>query len=171
MEKIAVLGIGPSLHLFDPQEYGLIIGVNDIWRFVETEIVVCLDHAIRFSLKRLRVIEACQPKAFYSQIESWNKKRGFEKIELYSQYPDERVNLSGGKYEKSYCSPFVACQIAFREYKAKEIHLYGVDMTNHPHLTGVMLPRIVRHFKNLQSALRPYGSKIIVHGDGILQGL
>ncbi|MDX9789253.1 MAG: hypothetical protein WDA29_10425 [Flavobacteriaceae bacterium] len=170
MEKVAVLGIGPSLHLFDPQDFDLLIGVNDIWRFVETEVVVCLDHAVRFSLKRLRVIEKCQPKAFYSQIQSWHKKKGFEKIELYSQYPDTKVNILGEKYEKSYCSPFVACQIAFREYRAKEIHLFGVDMINHPHLTGSMLPRIVRHFKNLQSALRPH-SRIIVYGDGILRGL
>ena len=169
--KVAVLGLGPSLSHYTGEDYDLSIGVNDIWRKVKTEVVVCLDHAKIFKPDRLRWINECIPVAFFSQIVNWDTKKGFENISFKMHYPSSTVDLYSKKYEKSYCSPFVACQIAFREYGAEEIHLFGVDMTNHPHLNPHICTKIKHHFVLLKQALEKEGCKFVVHGDGILKGI
>ena len=86
--KIAVLGLGTSLELFVKQDYDLCIGVNDIWRYVDTDVVVCLDNEKAFTPGRLRVINECHPKAFYSQIVNWDYRSDFRKIDILPGYPD-----------------------------------------------------------------------------------
>jgi hypothetical protein len=167
--KIAVLGLGSSLTLFEKDKFDLSIGVNDIWRFVKTDVVVCLDHAKVFKTDRLKVINECTPDAFYSQIVNWDIKKNFRKLNFHSQYPELACNLDNPKYEKSFCSPFVATQVAYREYEADEIHLFGVDMVDHPHLDTKLCSRIKRHFINLKSALNKKNCKLIIHGEGILK--
>lgn len=169
--KIAVLGMGESLKLFDPKDFDVTIGCNDIWRWIKTDVVVCLDHERIFTPERRKAIVNCEPKAFYSQIVNWDFKKNFHKINFMSQYPDSVCDIHLAKYQKSFCSPFVACQIAWRDYAAKEIHLFGVDMTNHPHLTGRLPGRIVTHFKLLKMELLKEGCAIIVHGNGILRDI
>ena len=169
--KIAVLGLGPSLSLYDPDEYDLAIGVNDIWRFHKTEVVVCVDHAKVFKPDRLKVINECTPTAFYSQVVNWDFKEGFRKIELMMKYPDSGVNLNAQAFEKSFCSPFVAVQIAYRYYSADEIHLFGVDMTHHPHLDAKLCGRIAGHFRHLKAAMSRDRVNLIIHGDGILKNI
>lgn len=171
IKKIAVLGLGSSLSLFQKKDYDLSIGVNDIWRFVQTEVVVCLDHAKVFRQDRLNVINNCTPEKFYSQIVNWDFKKGFFKLNLNSEYPENIVRLDTPKYEKSFCSPFVAAQIAYREYDAKEIHIYGVDMVNHPHLDARLCVRIRKHFINLKTALLKVNCEIVIHGNGILKDI
>jgi len=169
--KIAVLGLGSSLSLFHKEDYDLSIGVNDIWRFVKTKVVVCLDHATVFKYDRLKVINECTPDAFFSQIVNWDIKKNFRKLNLNSQYPENICRLDTPQYEKSFCSPFVAAQIAYREYGAEEIHIFGVDMVNHPHLDSRLCERIKRHFVNLKVALEKVNCKMIIHGDGILKNI
>lgn len=169
--KIAVLGLGNSLSFFQKDEFDLSIGVNDIYRKVKTDVVVCLDHAKVFRPDRLKVINECTPDAFYSQIVNWDIKKNFVKLNFNSQYPELVCNLDNLKYEKSFCSPFVAAQIAYREYDADEVHLFGVDMVDHPHLDARLCSRIRRHFINLKSALNKKNCKLIIHGDGILKNI
>ena len=169
--KIAVLGLGPSLNLFQKKDFDLSIGVNDIWRYVKTEVVVCLDHTRVFKQDRLKVINECTPDAFYSQIVNWDIKKNFHKLNFHSQYPELVCRLDTPQYEKSFCSPFVAAQIAYREYQADEIHIFGVDMVNHPHLDSRLCGRIRKHFINLKTALKEKNCKIIIHGDGILKDI
>lgn len=168
---VAVLGLGDSLRLYDNNDYDLTIGVNDIWKWVESEVVVCVDHQKAFTPERLKTIRNCKPKAFYSQIVEWDYRTDFKKINILSGYPDLACPIRKEGYWKSFCSPFIAVQIAFKEYNATEIHLFGVDLLNHPHLDMNLCQKIKKHFKLLKHSLEERGCKFIVHGEGILTAL
>ena len=170
MGTIAVLGTGPSLGLFNPSDFPASIGVNDIWAFHHTEAIVCLNPRKDFTPERLKIIDESKPKFFYSQIVNWDSRDDFFKIDIAHGYPDGICNLSVHQFQKSYCSPFVACQIAYRYWGATEIHLFGVDMVNHPNLNGFK-DKMKLHFRNLSVALKEKGCKIIVYGDGILKNI
>lgn len=174
MGKVAVLGLGPSRELFEPYvaaQYEATIGVNDIWRFYKTDAIVCLDYPRAFTPDRMRVITESRPEAFYSQVVIWDTRPDFKKINIIPGYPEQACSIDGPDYQKSYCSPFVATQIAFKIYAAREIHLYGVDLTNHPHLDRKLCDKIKIHFSNLKRALELKDCKLIIHGDGILTNL
>lgn len=171
MGTIAVLGLGPSINLFQKEEpyvFDVTIGVNDIWRYVKTDIVVCLDKPAIFNIDRIKYINECRPKVFYSQMVVWDSRPDFRKIDFVPGYPDRALDINNKLFYKSYCSPFVACQIAYRYYNATEIHIFGVDLRNHPHLNGQLCISIKRHFGLLKEALRAKDCKMIVHGNGIL---
>lgn len=168
--KIAVLGLGPSLSLFS-SKFECTIGVNDIWSFHKTDVLVCLDHRHALGEQRSIVIDQSKPKAFYSQIVNWNHRHDFVKINFMHQYPSAVINLDVADYYKSYCSPFVACQVAYKNYNATEIHMFGVDMVNHPHLKNELCEKIKVHFSSLATALRGKGCEIVVHGQGILKDI
>jgi hypothetical protein len=170
MAKIAVLGLGPSLNSYT-SDYDLSIGVNDIWRFIKTDVVVCLDNPSAFKPDRLKAINECTPMAFYSQMVVWDTRKDFVKLNLLDGYPDNLVQFDTPALHKSYCSPFVACQIAYKYYFADEIHLFGVDLTSHPHLDKLLCAKIITHFRNLKTALTQKGCDLIVHGEGILKDL
>jgi len=169
--KIAVLGLGPSLEEFIKEDYDLCIGVNDIWRYVDTDAVVCLDQRKVFNADRLKYIDECKPKAFYSQIVNWDTRSDFHKIDFLPGYPDHVCHLDRREYQKSYCSPFVGVQIAFKVYSADEVHLFGIDLLDHPHLDRILCAKIKRHFKNLKAALLDKNCPLIVHGEGILKDI
>jgi len=168
MATVAVLGLGDSLKEFINEGYDNVIGVNDIWRYVKTDVVVCVDYPSAFTPERLSVINNCKPDAFYSCMVIWDTLPNFRKIDLLPGYPDQvcRIDLPG--LNKSYCSPFVAVQVAYRYYNATEIHLFGVDLVNHPHLDQVICGKIKTHFQNLKITLKSKGCELIVHGTGIL---
>lgn len=173
MGKIAVLGLGESLKLYDyvMDEFMCTIGVNDIWRYHKTDYVVCLDEPERFTEDRLKYINSCKPKRFYTQVGSWADRADFWPIELQVDYPNYICQLDIKALPKSMCSPFVAAAIAYKYHGAKEIHLYGVDLTTHPHLHANTVDRIVKHFGTLKTALTQAGCKLVVHGDGRLRSL
>jgi len=166
--KIAVLGLGPSLALYDKSQFELSVGVNDIWRSAETDVVVCLNSANSFAQERLRYIQQCKPIAFWSQTVEWDYRSEFRKIDFQPGYPDRICNLDLPALPKSFCSPFVATVIAWKYYAATEIHLFGVDMLSHPHLDRALCSKISHHFVMLRDALSVKGCRIIVHGNGIL---
>lgn len=165
--RIAVIGLGSSVAEYQGG-YDLTIGVNDTWRKVKTDVLVCLDKRSAFTADRLRVIDQSRPQAFYSQIVQWDTRPDFHKIEINPSYPERVCRVDGDKYEKSYFSPFVAIQIAYKVYKATEIDLYGIDMTNHQHLKGNLLKKIRLHFDNLRAAMKD--CKLTVYGQGVLTG-
>jgi hypothetical protein len=178
--KIAVLGLGASLAEFTAERssFDVTIGVNDIWAHVPADYVVCLDMPDRFTPERLQVINACRPRAFYSQLDYddkknpvWIKHPNFVKIELQPAYPTHVCQLQIPALPRSHCSPFVAAAIAYKLHGATEIHIYGVDLVNHPHLKPETCQRIKLHFTNLRDALLPLGCTLKVHGDGLLRAL
>ena len=169
MGKVAVLGLGPSIKDYAP-EYDLTIGVNDIWRVVKTDVVICLDDPSAFKPDRLKVINECTPQAFYSQMVIWDTRKDFVKLNFIKGYPDNFVQFKTPALHKSYCSPFVAVEIAYKYYFATEIHLFGCDMVNHPHLNSYK-EKIRLHFRNLKAALTQNACKLIIHGSGILKDI
>ncbi len=171
MTKIAALGLGSSLKNFNASDFDLSIGVNDIWRHVQTDVVVCLDYPNTFPVDRLKVINECKPKAFYSQIVAWDTRSDFVKINFLPGYPDNFVQFETPTLHKSLCSPFVAVEIAYKYYFADEIHVFGVDLINHPNFNKKQLDNIVLHFKNLKTALEEKKCKLIIHGQGILKDI
>jgi hypothetical protein len=166
--KVAVLGLGPSLDKFCPNGFDHIIGVNDIWSRYPAPILVVLNGEFEFTPSRLKVIRESRPDVFYSQIVRWDYRPDFRKIEFLPGYPDRICFLDLPKLPKSMCSPFVACVIAWKYYNATEIHVFGVDMINHPNLNGELCRKIRVHFQNLQSALLTKNCRIAIYGDGIL---
>lgn len=166
--KTAVLGLGPSIQLFEPMGFDTVIGVNDIFKHYPADAIVCLDYPRVFNVERLRYITKATPQKFYSQIVAWDTRPDFEKINLIPGYPDKSLNFDIPGFWKSFCSPFIAVQVAWRLHGADEIHLYGVDLTNHPHLDQKLCQKIKIHFDNLRTALQDRGCQMIVHGDGIL---
>jgi len=166
--KIAILGLGPSLELYHPEDFDSAIGVNDIWRYHQPEAIVCLNHRSTFNNDRLKWIDIAKPKYFYTQIANWSSRSDYVKIELTNYFPHE-INFNQAKFYKSYCSPFVACQIALRFHQATEVHLFGVDLLNHPHLDRSLCEKIKKHFDLLKTAIEKENRKFIVHGDGILK--
>ena len=169
--KIAVLGLGPSLKDFNPADFKLSIGVNDIWRYVKSEVVACFNQPSNFTYERMQIINDCKPQAFYSQIVNYDTRPDFVKIDILPGYPDNFCNLDLKEFYKSYCSPFIAVQIAYRFYEATEIHLFGVDLTNHLYLNRKLCEKIKLHFCNLKIALLDKNCIFVVHGEGILKNL
>jgi hypothetical protein len=167
--EISVLGLGPSLELFKPD--GISIGVNDIWSRIQTDYVVCLDKKERFTPERLSIIETSKPVKFYSQVDDWSHRSDFELIELQPYFPNYECQLNTKQLPKSLCSPFVACVIAYKYLGASEIHVFGVDLVNHPYLDKKSCERIKIHFKNLKIALRMRKCELVIYGDGILKKL
>jgi hypothetical protein len=168
MGAIAVLGLGPSLYLFEPSKFDISIGVNDIWKYHHSEVVVCLDKRQNFNYERIKVIDECTPKAFYSHLVIYDTRPDFVKINLAPGYPDGSCNIDTTYLQKSFCSPFVAVQIAWKYYYADEIHLFGVDLVDHPHLNNDVCIKIKTHFKNLKQSLKIKNCNLVVHGSGIL---
>ena len=168
--KIAVLGLGGSLNEFNPDNFDMSVGVNDIWRYHRCEAVVCLDRRQNFTADRMGVIDECRPFDFYSHLACYKERPDFRPIEILSSYPDVTCDVTLRQFQRSFCSPFVAVQIAYRYYNAAEIHIFGVDLLNHPKLNNDLCDKIKRHFINLKKALDGKCT-LIVHGDGILKNI
>jgi len=174
MGKIAVLGLGSSVTLYlkeAPFDFDCSIGVNDIWRYVKTDYICCVDPPKSFTPERMKIINESQPIKFFSQFVNWDTRKDFEKILIFPGYPDLICRIDTPPYEKSYTSPFVATQIAYKKFGATEIHLFGVDMVNHPYLKGDICNKIKLHFSNLNRALKAKDCHLIIHGEGILTNL
>lgn len=169
--KIAVIGLGPSVSLYPGTGFDLTIGVNDAWRVVKTDYLVCLDRPERFTEERLKIINESMPVRFYSQLEQWAHRPDYYPIKLQYDYPKYVCRLGDKAMPKSMCSPFVACAIAYKFHEADRIELFGVDMTNHPLLHNDTLERIKLHFTNLFKELRQRGVSVKVNGNGILRPL
>jgi hypothetical protein len=170
--KVAVLGLGPTLSWYKPNEFDLSVGVNDIWRFHQTSIVVCLDYRGKFTDERFSIIDKCTPNMFVSHLPEYRYRPDFHRINFQNYYPDERVDLEDTLYPKSINSPFVAAVVAFKICHATEIHLFGVDFVDHPKLYGEeKLGKIKLHFKNLKHSLQQCGCELVVRGYGILSDL
>jgi hypothetical protein len=173
MAKVAVLGLGPSLGLFVPADFDFAIGVNDIWQHHKCEYVVVVDKPERFNNEptRLAALWACRPQRLYSQLDEWRTHPAFFGITLQHPYPTYICQLHLPDVPKSHCSPFVAAAIAYKYHAASEIHLFGVDLLQHPNLHPTTCQRIALHFLRLQEALKQHDSRLVVHGNGLLRGL
>ncbi len=150
---IHVLGLGPSLKDYIP-DGGLTIGCNDIWNYVKTDYVVCVDKPRCFDQEpiRMNAITKGQQKKFFSHITEWDSLvHNFEYIKLSECRSD--LSKLDTEVPHSNNSAFVAAVMAFK-LGAKKIITHGVDFHGH-HKLGQdrIMKHCIRDFRNLQIEL------------------
>jgi len=152
--KVAnILGLGVTL---DTYTGGFSIGVNDIYRYVSTDIIVCVDHKQAFKPDRLAVIENSTPSKFISHIPEWSTMANFELIQLTGRKPTAFELMESEKYYGHNNSTYVAVQVAAR-MGFKDIVLHGVDFKGHKHLdTPDTIPHILERFKQLKDVYNTF---------------
>jgi hypothetical protein len=104
-------------------------------------------------------------------VKDWAERPDVQHVELQYEYPNYVCQLNIPAVPKSLCSPFVAAAIAFKYHSASEIHVFGVDLVDHPTLKDKQCDRIKQHFTTLRAALLQGGCALVIHGDGILKSL
>lgn len=153
----AVLGLGETLKEFTPRPDILTIGVNDIYREIKTDHVVCVDPPGVFHPDRMNVIRSSTPIKFFSFFVEWELffPRNFS---LMKRNPPRSSLMGLNKHPDrvcySICSPYVACVKAY-QMGSDEIVLYGVDFKTHEKIKGnAKLAIIQRDFTNLYNELK-----------------
>jgi len=142
---IHILGLGPTLQFYH-QDGNLAIGVNDIWRKVQTPAVLVLDEIFEChnptippleSEKRqyiFKVIAQSRPQILYARCESWDFHPAFKKINTVNPCGPAIGSLltldDEGQLPIGHDSPFTAACLAYH-LGATDIVLHGVDFTTH----------------------------------------
>ena len=162
---IDILGLGGSVELFKHSD-NITFGVNDIYRIFPVDFLVCIDSPNRFSPERLEIIKWSTPNAFISHRWEYRGRNDYMKIELMER-TGLPIDLDGDKINVSVFSPFVATIVAYKMFEPEVINLYGVDMTNHPHLSS-KAEKIRSDWFPLKKALNERGVEVNVFGNGIL---
>lgn len=157
---IHVLGLGPSRIEYVP-DGNKTIGCNDIWNYVKTNYVVCVDKPRCFDNEpeRMRAMMTGRQERFITHLPQWKPiVNNYYQIQL----SDHRSDLSqlDTHVPHSNNSAFVACVMAYK-FGAKKIITHGVDFHGH-HKLGQ--DRIIKHcvkdFKDLQVALFERGVEL-----------
>lgn len=159
--KVAVLGLGETLSEYRPELFSFAIGVNDIWKYIQTPFIVCIDPPINFKEDRRKTIINSQPEYFFTHLDEW---RGLQKNFKPIQCNSERgkVDLKDVRVPISNNSVFVACAIAFR-LGADEIVIYGADFNTHHYLAkDVNFKTASEHFATLRNELNKYNVKLFI---------
>lgn len=157
--KINILGLGETLKFFhDPKN--LKIGVNDIWKYVSTEYIVCVDGMHKFTSERLETIKKSNPLKFFTQLPEWEPF--FSKSFTHIKIEPIKEEFTAGKIYHSNNSTFVACCIAFN-MGAKDIVLHGVDFNSHKNLSQYYQLKIISNdFKTLRAGFMDAGVRLWV---------
>jgi hypothetical protein len=167
-QRAFVLGLGDSLRNYNHvPDSGISIGVNDIYKRVKTDYLVCVDLHQAFNSERLTVIKNSKPKCFYTlQGEEFNCWKGcFDNIKQLKAASPRGSSKELDDKEKaiiSICSPFTACGVAYH-LGAKEIIMYGVDLLNHKTLSEERkVKMIIEHFIKLKYELAKRDCKLYI---------
>lgn len=147
---VEVLGLGESLEFYQANE-NTTVGVNDIWKKVKTDYVVCVDVPSVFNAERLGAIRATNCKGFYSQCLEWSSLPNFKKIE-FAGSRGSFFDFDTDKFCYSNSSAFVAVVLAYK-LGATEIIMHGVDFISHKHFKGHSYDKAILDFRNLQKEL------------------
>lgn len=160
---LSVLGLGDSLQRYDGNK--LAVGVNDIWQYCPVKYVVCVDKIDRFSGKRLETMKSCKPLLFFSHLDDWRFKNGYIKMELAKHRGD--LSEIDSKYIYSNNSTFAAVGVAYR-LGYKDIRMFGVDFNNHKNIKDAIRDNAIKHFIELEKALRYKGVRLSVTKESAL---
>lgn len=155
MKEIHVLGVGPGIEDYD--EYrkdenpiAKTIGVNDIFKYVETDILLLMDTTESFK-DRINIIRNSKPLITYSSLVEWHFMPGFIKFSLCNTAGsikdiDNNKNILPFHVDTT----FTAACLAYR-MKAKKIVLYGAHFYGH-HLMAYKT-NILSAYQNLYNFL------------------
>ena len=154
-EKAVVVGTGSSALACKP-ENSLKIGVNDVFKIISVDHLICVDYPAGFSNERLKIIKQSTPKLFISPIDEWKKyfPTNFAEIKLASFRSELSEIEKENVYPYSIMSPYVGIVHAYK-LGCKEIILYGVDLVNHKTLSEELKTnRILRDIQALNIYLQ-----------------
>ncbi|MBV1952567.1 MAG: hypothetical protein KUG64_10300 [Cycloclasticus sp.] len=167
--KVDVLGLGESLQSFVPSD-NFRIGVNDIHKHHEVDVVVCVDRISAFTPERFESISKSTHSKFYTHHEEW--KGQVKNVQM--------INLSGPRgsikgietqdVPYSNNSTFVAVVLAYK-HGATEINIFGADFNTHPNFMNNKLEIALKDFKQLFDYLRSKKVKINVSEGSKLRSL
>lgn len=161
-KKFYIFGLGPSLKNIQEVESDAVkIGVNDICRHFTPDYVVCIDKMRAFAPDRFKYIHECKVPVF-TQYNKEHLPLLHQRVDIKLSNKRGIIDLDAEDLSISFCSPFVAAQIAYK-MGASEIVFVGVDMNNH-HLSSKMHELRV-HFNHLKYALENRGIKVTSASD------
>lgn len=152
-DAIYILALGETIDYYikDFKKDGTpTIGVNDVWRYTETDYLVVMDPVKPGSPKNpipgyndnrmdlYEVIINSRPKIFFSDIDYWKDKvPNFEKIQLIAPFSKQQGNtlqmLKNNQHFLSFSnnSTYTAICLGWSRFKPKRIILFGVDFNTH----------------------------------------
>jgi len=163
---ILALGLGPSLkdlHLYSPD---LTVGVNDIWRYHETD-YLCIGDSLSpsktpFTAARRATIQASRPRALF-HVHGDDPEHISTMILLktkgYTAEPD-LDELRAGIIPSAYTSIWMAVIVAWH-LGAKSIGVLGMDITKDHVLFG--------HVHEIEACFRGLASAFSKDGCGVVQ--
>jgi len=184
---VHVLGTGPSLRYFlrtEKYHSDLTIGVNTIWKQYSVDCLLVMDNVERFKeYGDYGKTIIARPYIFYSLYPDWSFMPNFQKIEIDClkdengkmffplEFYGDLSNLDHAfKFPFTATSVFTACCIAYREWKAKKIIVWGCDLFSHPELSGPIsingfiikntIDWIFNQFKDLKIELKKRGVEL-----------
>lgn len=166
MQDIHVLGLGPGIENY--RENGNItIGVNDIWRYVSTRYVLCLDKIGSFSLNRYMVIKFCSPKVFWTIWPEWGYERNIREININppgkSGELDNLDNIEGPipfHVDSTFSAVCMAYRLMLSRFEKGRIILFGCRFYGHPQLEAFIKP-IQDKYEDLGLALDDRGIQLM----------
>jgi len=171
-KEIHVLGLGPGIENYiniKNSELPKTIGVNDIWRYYQTDYVLCMDKLSEFTDERLDIITYCNPLKFYTCWPEWNFVRTLVGNHTLKIVLDNIIPGRGGLVESldsdsvipfHVDSTFTAACLAYRLIKnypgEGKIIMFGCRFLGHIQLQN-FIPAIQESYKRLYVALLERG--------------
>ncbi len=148
---VDVLGLGESIKEYKPSK-NLTIGVNDIAKYHNTDIVVCVDRIHKFNRQRASHIIR-NTGTLYTHLPEWkNLKKNTKIIELAKGRGTLGTLNEIGVYPYSNNSTYLAVVVAYKK-GARVINLYGADFNTHKNFKGNLLKQAMKDWKNLSEVL------------------
>lgn len=161
-KKFYVFGLGPSLkNIKEVESDAITIGVNDIAAHFTPKYTVCIDRMRSFSPERFQHIQNSK-SIFFTQYKKEVLPINGERVEIDLMDKRGIIDLDANSFSISYCSPFVAGQLAYY-MGASEIVFVGVDLNNHQLKNKMTDMR--SHFNHLKFALENRGVRVISMSD------
>jgi hypothetical protein len=162
-----IIGLGPSLKSYRP-DGNFSIGCNDCFRSVETDYLVCVS---RLPTERSVFVQNARPKKLLSMMPIYKSHPCYEYIGNLHPWKEYRPNnITKGMVFFSNNTPFIACSIAYN-LGYREIVLWGVDFTDHPHLNGGALNKTVVDFDQLQKEFEKNNASMYLGCQGSILNL
>jgi hypothetical protein len=170
-KEIHVLGLGPGIENYkDSLKYPVTtIGVNDIWKYFETDYVLCIDKLSAFTEERLLIITCCNPLKFFTCWPEWNFVRTLTGRHTLKIVLDDNPPGRGGLVESldsevrvpfHVDSTFTAACMAYRMIRnlpgEGRIVMFGCRFLGHYQLQS-FIPAIQESYKRLYLALLERG--------------
>ncbi|MDD5006402.1 MAG: hypothetical protein PHS33_07910 [Candidatus Omnitrophica bacterium] len=178
IDIIAIVGLGETRKYYKPIEGIISIGINDIWRYINTSHLLVTDHPCEvkhmpgYNDDRLNVFDVIfqsRPEVFYSTEDAYKDIPGFTKIRTVPLKECMRGNLitldNPHAIPFSTNAPFTAACLAWSWFKPQQIVLYGVDFLSHSHNDPAILHKTLYDYQQLSIELKLRGCKLLTYSN------